>query len=308
MSLFLDGTDAPRIQVHPIVVMSILDAYMRRQAGLTRVIGTLMGTRTANLVEITSCFCVPHQQGADGTIAFDEEYNKRMLSLKKMVSHGEEIVGWYATTPVGDEDGDVDFMTAYIHDHYSQTYLGADTLHLVVDTACAGDRVNVNGYVGSPLTLGADTLAAQFHNVRVDVTASSTEKIACDMMIKSVMADLSPAETGGSGLAGVSGVDSLVSDLDNLENSVIRLLEILDTNAEYVEEVLAGKKKQDDAVGKEIFKALAAVPRMDPEVFGKIFNDRLQDMLMVVYLSNLTRTQLAICDKIAQSDALIGEA
>ena len=92
------------------------------------------------------------------------------------------------------------------------------------------------------MTLGADTLAAQFHNVRVDVTASSTEKITCDMMIKSVMADLSPAETGGSGLAGVSGVDSLVSDLDNLENSVIRLLEILDTNAEYVEGVLAGKK------------------------------------------------------------------
>ena len=40
-------------------------------------------------------------------------------------------------------------MTAYIHDHYSQTYLGADTLHLVVDTP-AGDRVNVNGYADLP--------------------------------------------------------------------------------------------------------------------------------------------------------------
>ena len=89
-----------------------------------------------------------------------------MLSLKKMVSHGEEIVGWYATTPVGDEDGDVDFMTAYIHDHYSQTYLGADTPHLV-EHARAGDRVNANER-RSPLTPGADTLAAQFHNVRVD--------------------------------------------------------------------------------------------------------------------------------------------
>ena len=100
----------------------------------------------------------------------------------------------------------------------------------------------------------------------------------------------------------------MVGDLDSLEKSVIRLLEILDTNSDYVQGVLAGKNEQNDAVGKEIFKALAAVPRMDPEVFGKIFNDRLQDMLMVVYLSNLTRAQLAICDKIAQSDALIGEA
>mgnify|MGYP003949586737 CR=1 FL=1 len=343
MSLFLDETDAPRIQVHPLVVMSILDAYMRRQRGLTRVIGTLLGTRTANLVEITSCFCVPHQQGADGTIAFDDEYNKKMLQLKKMVSHGEEIVGWFSTAPPAEEaeeeagtqvgggesgafqkhalSGDVDFMTAYIHDHYSQAHLGADTLHLVVDTACVGDRVNVTGYVGSPLALGGDPLAAQFHAVRVDVTASSTEKIACDMMIKAAVAEASAAAAGGvaaaaAGVGGASvagggvggGVDSLAGDLDSLETSVVRLLEILDTNSDYVQGVLAGKTEQNDAVGKEIFKALAAVPRMDPEVFGKIFNDRLQDMLMVVYLSNLTRTQLAICDKIAQSDALIGEA
>ena len=114
------------------------------------------------------------------------------------------------------------------------------------------------------------------------------------------------ANVAGGGVGG--GVDSLAGDLDSLETSVVRLLEILDTNSDYVQGVLAGKTEQNDAVGKEIFKALAAVPRMDPEVFGKIFNDRLQDMLMVVYLSNLTRTQLAICDKIAQSDALIGEA
>ena len=303
MSLFSDEVDAARVQVHPIVVMSVLDAYMRRQAGLTRVIGTLLGTRTANLVEVTSCFCVPHQQDAEGTVAFDEEYNKRMLALKKTVSHGEDIVGWFSTTAEGDSD--LDFMTAYIHDHYSQTYLGADTIHLVVDTTCAGDKVNIAGYVGSSLALGSDPLAAKFNAIRVNMTASSTEKIACDIMIKSAMLNVA----GGEDTLNTSGdVDSLVSNLDNLENSVVRLLEILDTTSDYVQAVLSGKTERNDAIGKEIFKALASVPRMNPEVFGKIFNDRLQDMLMVVYLSNLTRAQLAICDKIAQSDALIGEA
>ncbi len=311
MASFLNAApgESVRLQVHPLVVLSVLDSYMRRSQGLTRVIGTLLGTKTANMVEVTSCFCVPHQESAEGEIAFDDEYNKRSLALKKAVSTGEEVVGWFATSAAG--GADVDFATCYIHDHYGQM-CGADTVHLVVDTSCNQNRVAVTGYVGSGLELGGEVLASQFHKIRVDITATSTEKIACDMMIKSavkgggVAAPLGAAgSNGGAGGSGGVAGDKL-DDLDNLENSIIRLLEILDTNSAYVESVLAGRTPKDEAVGKEIFKALAAVPRMDPEVFGKIFNDRLQDMLMVVYLSNLTRTQLAICDKIAQCDALAG--
>lgn len=44
---------------------------------------------------------------------------------------------------------------------------------------------------------------------------------------------------------------------------------------------------------------LAAVPRMRPEAFNRLFDDNLQDLLMVSYLSSLTRTQLAIAEKLA---------
>ena len=43
----------------------------------------------------------------------------------------------------------------------------------------------------------------------------------------------------------------------------------------------------------------AAVPRVRPEAFDRAFNNSLQDLLMVVYLSNLTRTQLAITDHLS---------
>lgn len=48
----------------------------------------------------------------------------------------------------------------------------------------------------------------------------------------------------------------------------------------------------------QLADTLAAVPRMRPEAFNRLFDDNLQDLLMVSYLSSLTRTQLAIAEKL----------
>jgi len=312
-SLFLSESDKAKVSLHPLVVLTVLDAYMRRSDGLTRVIGTLLGTKTANLIEVTSCFCVPHQETDEGEIGIDDEYNAKMLSLKKVMNPGEEVVGWFATTA---ENGQkVDYLTCFIHDYFGRLLDGSSIIHLVVDTACTEKKVAVTAYTGSALELGDDTLASEFQSIPVTITASATEKVACDVMIKSVVKGSEGRSTSSSSSGSGSGssssetkesvIGSKLEDLDSLEASIIRLLEILETNCEYVESVLAGRTPKDDSIGKEIFKALAAVPRMDPDVFGKMFNDRLQDMLMVVYLSNLTRTQLSIADKIAQCDELV---
>ena len=41
-----------------------------------------------------------------------------------------------------------------------------------------------------------------------------------------------------------------------------------------------------------------AVPKLPGDVFGKLFNDSIQDVLLVTYLSNLTRTQLALAERL----------
>jgi translation initiation factor 3 subunit F len=79
-----------------------------------------------------------------------------------------------------------------------------------------------------------------------------------------------------------------------------RLLEMLETTSDHVDQVVAGKITPDNEVGREIAATLAAVPRVRPEVFDRVFNDSLQDLLMTTYLSNLTRTQLAIASKLKE--------
>ncbi len=46
--------------------------------------------------------------------------------------------------------------------------------------------------------------------------------------------------------------------------------------------------------------ALCSVPNIEPSEFEDMLNERLQDMLVLVYLGKLTRAQLSIADKINQ--------
>lgn len=58
-----------------------------------------------------------------------------------------------------------------------------------------------------------------------------------------------------------------------------------------------GKTAADVQIGRTIQETLTSVPRIQPEIFDKIFNGSIQDLLMVVYLSNLTRAQISIAEK-----------
>jgi translation initiation factor 3 subunit F len=84
----------------------------------------------------------------------------------------------------------------------------------------------------------------------------------------------------------------------SLETSMARLLELLGEASSFVDAVVAGDAPADPEVGRRIADTLAVVPRMRPEVFAKMFDSNLQDLLMVSYLSSLTRTQLAIAEKL----------
>jgi len=54
-----------RVQVHPVVLLSICDAYIRRNDKQERVIGTLLGSVADGLVSVQRCYVVPHNESAD---------------------------------------------------------------------------------------------------------------------------------------------------------------------------------------------------------------------------------------------------
>lgn len=54
-----------QVQVHPVVLLSICDAYIRRNDKQERVIGTLMGSVVDGVVQVQRCYVVPHNESAD---------------------------------------------------------------------------------------------------------------------------------------------------------------------------------------------------------------------------------------------------
>ena len=95
-----------------------------------------------------------------------------------------------------------------------------------------------------------------------------------------------------------SGSTTLLSDMDNLEQSVIEVQKMLERVSEYVDAVLAGTVPANNTVGRYLMDTVSVVPKVDAAEFEKMFNSHLQDLLMVIYLANMTRTQLAVAKRL----------
>lgn len=286
------------VTVHPLVLLSVLDHHTRRAEGAGRVIGTLLGRRDGSSVEITNCFAVPHAERGD-EVAIGKDFNRQMLALHSRADRREVVVGWYGTA-LPNEDGSghssIADTSSLIHEFYAGE-CDEDPIHLVVDTGLDDDAINLRAYVSSPVVVAGEALANLFHEVRLSLKSSEAERICVDEMIKSQQKDGPDAEAA----AAAGGAGDASSSTAALKVSMTKLLEMLESASKYVDSVVEGQTPPDDAVGRQIADTLSAVPRVRPEVFDKTFADTLQDMLMVTYLTNVTKTQLTIAEKLNET-------
>ena len=80
--------------------------------------------------------------------------------------------------------------------------------------------------------------------------------------------------------------------------TIKKLLKTLDDVSAYVDEVTKGSTTADAEIISLLQKAVNAAPSLHSSAFDKIFNTQVQDMLVVVYLANLTRAQLALSERL----------
>ncbi|KAJ1983567.1 hypothetical protein H4R33_004705 [Dimargaris cristalligena] len=267
------------IVARPLVFFAILDHFLRRNENQDRVIGTLLGAPSDDnkSIEITNCFPVPHYETED-QVEVDMEHHHTMLELHQRVNPKEVIVGWYAT------GSGLNSYSALIQDYYNREVGVGNAVHLVLDTNLTGDTLGVRTFVSSPV----GTLMKPENCMFVPVPFT----VKCN-------------ETDANGLAVVNAAKSqpdhtvsLLSDMDNLEQALLQLKAMLQRVTEYVDQVLANDVSPNNLVGRYLMDLLAATPKIEATSFEKMFNSHLQDLLMVVYLSDLTRTQLSISDRL----------
>jgi len=268
---FKTGQSAVSVSVHPVVIFSVLDHFIRRNEG-HRVIGTLLGVINEGQIEVRSSFPVPHTEGDQ--LAVDMDFHTNMLDLHHKVSPKETIVGWYST------GGDIDENSVMIHDFYSKK-MNIAPIHVTIDTNLGNLSLAVKAFTSVPVIFNEKTLGSQFLPIPIEVQALDTEKIGVDALTKST-----------------NGNKAIVSDLENLESSIKKLDSMLENVSGYVNRVLEKKVEGDTNVGRFLASAISALPKLEPSELERLFNNNVQDLLLVVYLANLTRTQLALSEKL----------
>ena len=74
---------------------------------------------------------------------------------------------------------------------------------------------------------------------------------------------------------------------------------MMDTVIQFVEAVLDGTQEPDNSIGRALNSLILSLPKMDSDQFEEMLNSNLKDLLMVVYLSQMTKAQLQLNEKLS---------
>lgn len=87
-------------------------------------------------------------------------------------------------------------------------------------------------------------------------------------------------------------------DLAQIAEASEKLLGLMNNVLQYVEDVLNEKQQPDNAVGRALLDLIHSVPNMTHDQFATMFNSNVKDLLMVVTLSQLIKTQLSLNERL----------
>lgn len=140
-----------------------------------------------------------------------------------------------------------------------------------------------------------------FQEVKCNVVATPEARVAIDAILR---ATSTASTAGGAALPPTADVQP---ELGTLETSMKRLRDLLDSTLSYVDDVVAGKREGDEAIGRAIGDTLASVPAVDAAGFERSFTTALRDVLMSSYLTSITAAQMKLAERIAAVVPTAGE-
>lgn len=270
--------------VQPVVLFSILDHHKRRRSDQKAAIGILLGEVINDEVWIKNSFGIVYKDEGE-SVECDLESVKQTLELFRKLNPNYIVIGWYCSS------NKINYITSCLHDAFTKLSQVDDTLLLTVDTNFKDYRLAVRGHTLKQVIVNEQPLVSRFEPARVQITSHEAEKIGVDTILSGVP-DQNEADR-------LDAPASILTDYENLEHSLTILQENIEIVSQYVQQVVEGKIEGDEEIGRAISQALSSIPRLDVALFDKTFSNSMQDLLMILYLSNFAKSQMALAEKIS---------
>ncbi|KAI9727119.1 MAG: hypothetical protein M1828_007320 [Chrysothrix sp. TS-e1954] len=293
------------VRIQPSALLSILDHTLRRPNASSRVIGTLLGTRTSasdpastntsdttsasnsEIITICNCYAVPHTETTE-QVEVDMDYQKSMLGMQLRANPREGLVGWYASS------GELNTFSALIQNFYAGAVAeapsggGGMAVHLTVEADVEGGKApEVKAYISSSIGVTPERAADSALFIPVPCSVVYTD------------ADRSGLETIGEARDREDRTVGVMGNIESLERGVEYVLEMLERVSSYVGSVLDEEAVGNSALGRYLLDTLSKAPKVAGEGVEKDFNNHIQDVLVVSYLTNTIRTQIDLSNRLA---------
>jgi len=262
------------VKVHPTVLFQIVNAYERRNIDRTAILGTLLGTLDKTCVEVPNCFVVPHNINTDGQVSIEMHLADVMYKLNKQVHPEEVIVGWWTT------GFEVPSIAVPINDYYARQC--TNPIHLLVDTTLNAGRMSTKAFVQVDIGVPDGSQGAMFSPIPVEIVQYAPEAVAMKVLLR----------------ARTRGKTEILNELPQIAASTVEMEQMLQQVLDYVDDVLADKIQPDNMIGRNLLKIVQSVPNMSKEDMDGMMNANIKDLLMSMYLAQLTRVQVQLNEKL----------
>ncbi|MFQ6623297.1 hypothetical protein Gotur_002324 [Gossypium turneri] len=252
-----------KVIVHPLVLLSIVDNYNRvAKDTRKRVVGVLLGSSFKGTVDVSNSYAVPFEEDEkDPSIWFlDHNYHESMFSMFKRINAKEHVVGWYSTGPKLREN-DLDIHRLF-HNYVPNPVL------VIIDVQPKELGIPTKAYYDVEEVKEVRTiLYASFLNLRV-------EHLLRD--VKDTTISTLATEVTGK-LTALKGLDARLKEIRSYLDLVID--EKLPLNHEILYHL------------QDVFNLL---PNLNVNDLIKAFAVKTNDMMLVIYLSSLIRSVIAL--------------
>ncbi|KAK6156150.1 hypothetical protein DH2020_010398 [Rehmannia glutinosa] len=279
-----------KVVVHPLVLLSVVDHYNRvARDTRKRVVGVLLGTSFKGTVDVTNSyaglysgsdhldirFFLPFEEDdRDPSIWFlDHNYHESMLSMFRRINAKEHVVGWYSTGPKLKEN---DLNVHGLFNDYVPT-----PLLVIVDVQPKELGIPTKAYYAVEEVKENATQKSQkvFVHVPSEIAAHEVEEIGVEHLLRDVkdttVSTLATEVTGK--LAALKGLDARLKEIRN-----------------YLDLVIEGKLPLNHEILYHLQDVFNLLPNLNVSELVKSFAVKTNDMMLVMYLSSLIRSVIAL--------------
>jgi len=264
------------VKIHPIALLSIVDHFERTvgKKKNKRALGVLLGVENNGVLDVTNSYAVPFDEDpkSEGVFYVDHNYHETMFTMFKKINIKETVLGWYIT---GASFKPHDLQINEIFANYCQrpVLITCDVnskkqFDLPTKAFFAEEYVDDQGYI-----------ARAFKSIGCRVEAFETEQVGVEHLIRELK-DLN--------------MDSLQSKLHAKVQSLVALQKKTQVIAQYLEEVVANRRKADPQILFALQKIVAKLPKVIGEELKVALAARVNENYLNLYVSGIVKSVIVI--------------